>query len=89
MSDETTALVLPERIEPSELTYFKKVMGGLAKAVELEAEAARLLQQATALRGAHDSWVGHLAEQYHLDPTTDQVDAEDGTIQRRDRNGTG
>lgn len=88
MSADIKELVLPERIEPSELVYFKKVADGLERAAQCEVEAQRLLTQATALRGAHESWVTHLVEHYGLDPAHDVINPEDGTIQRGGGNGT-
>lgn len=79
MSDTDVA---EQAISPSELVYFKKVVDQLTRADQLEAEANRLLQVATRLRGAHESWVSHLVEQYGLDPAHHQIDPEDGTIRR-------
>ena len=72
------------RLDPSELAYFKKVADGLIRANQLEVEANRMLQEATGLRGAYESWTAHLAERYALDPSHGpiQIDPEDGTIRR-------
>lgn len=71
-------------IEPAELAYFQRVAQGLIRAGELESQAASLLGQATGLRGAYDSWIGHLIERYGLDPEHDEIDPERGLILHRD-----
>jgi hypothetical protein len=76
-------LALSDRLEPSELAYFKRVSEGLARSGQLAAEAANLERQATALRGAHESWVSYLVERYQLDPGADQIDESTGMIMRR------
>jgi hypothetical protein len=54
----------------------------LAEVATLERRAETLGQQATALLGAHTSWVEHLVERYQLDPERDQIDPSSGAIQR-------
>lgn len=80
LPEDPTASV--QRIDPSELAYFRKVSGGLDRAAQLEVEANRLLTQATALRGAYESWVEHLAERYGLNLNHDQIDSNSGAICR-------
>lgn len=70
------------QLEPSELAYFKKVSDGLTRSAQLATEAVNLERQATALRGAHESWVSYLVERYHLNPETDQIHPETGHILR-------
>jgi hypothetical protein len=77
--------IAEQRIEPSELVYFKKVSEGANRAQQMEIEAASLTRQATALRGAFESWANHLIERYGLDPERDQVNPETGVIERNGR----
>lgn len=79
----------PERITIDEATYLAKVVQGaqeaealLRDADALEQQASQKRQQATALLGAKESYVGHLFEKFGLDTRADSIDIDTREIRR-------
>jgi hypothetical protein len=76
-----------DRIEPTDLPYLAIVWEHhaqasdlIARAMDQERQAAEMRAQATALAGAHDSYMQHLFKKYNLTPQ-DRI-KQDGSIVR-------
>lgn len=77
------------RISNDDAAYLRRVLsqseqaGALERqAVELELQAADLRRRATALYGAHESFIEHLCEKHGLEKDRDRIDPASGTIFR-------
>jgi hypothetical protein len=80
-----------DMLAPTDIPYFQIVMAQHAEAQQHLTQAGQLEQQAAALRaeaqakiGAHNSYVQHLFEKYHLTPGQDRIEPH-GNIVRSDQ----